>query len=69
MASSTRRGPQGSFLCAESDEAGQQVIDMTRPAGGIFPGRGLMVELETDFETDLPDLAGKESECAKRSQI
>jgi CheY-like chemotaxis protein len=36
---------------------------MTRPRWRDIPqGRGLMIEIETEFETGLPDLAGNESE-------
>jgi len=58
-----RRSQSEALFVLNLNEAAQQVIDMTRPRWRDIPqGRGLMVELETDFETGLPDLAGKESE-------
>jgi CheY-like chemotaxis protein/anti-sigma regulatory factor (Ser/Thr protein kinase) len=45
-----------------NDLAGQ-VIDMTRPRWRDIPqGRGLMIEMHTDFDANLPELAGIESE-------
>ncbi|MDB6021636.1 MAG: hybrid sensor histidine kinase/response regulator, partial [Pedosphaera sp.] len=49
--------PLGLNLLAE------QVIDMTRPRWRDIPqGRGIMVEMQTDFAPDLPQVAGIEAE-------
>ena len=45
------------------NELARQVIDMTRPRWRDIPqGRGIMVELHTDFDESLPRFAGIESE-------
>ncbi|HWF19875.1 MAG TPA: ATP-binding protein [Verrucomicrobiae bacterium] len=45
------------------NELAEQVIDMTRPRWRDIPqGRGIMVETQTDFAKDMPQVAGIEAE-------
>jgi CheY-like chemotaxis protein len=45
------------------NDLARQVIDMTRPRWRDIPqGRGIMIELHTDFDPNLPRFAGIESE-------
>ena len=58
-----RRGERESLFAFNLNRTTQQVIDMTRPRWRDIPqGRGIMVEIETDFEANLPDFIGSESE-------
>jgi len=51
------------LLALNLNDLAKQVIDMTRPRWRDIPqGRGVMVEMRTDFDAGLPSLVGIESE-------
>src|SRR5438477_1829852 len=58
-----RRDKTDALLAVDLNKAANQVIDLTRPRWRDIPqARGIVIELETDFETDLPPIVGNDSE-------
>jgi signal transduction histidine kinase/FixJ family two-component response regulator len=58
-----QRNAREALAALNLNELARQVIDMTRPRWRDIPqGRGLMIEMHTDFDANLPELAGIESE-------
>ena len=58
-----QRNDRETLTALNLNELARQVIDMTRPRWRDIPqGRGLMIEMHTDFDANLPELAGIESE-------
>jgi signal transduction histidine kinase/ActR/RegA family two-component response regulator len=58
-----RRDEREAFHSIEINQLAQQVIEMTRPRWRDIPqSRGVMVEMHTDFATELPQLTASESE-------
>ena len=52
-----------SLLSLDLNQLAEQVIDMTRPRWRDIPqGRGMMVEMQKEFDPGLPELVGIESE-------
>jgi signal transduction histidine kinase/FixJ family two-component response regulator len=59
-----QRNDRETLAALNLNELARQVIDMTRPRWRDIPqGRGLMIEMHTDFDANLPELAGIESEA------
>jgi len=58
-----RRDEREPLLPLDLNHLAQQVIEMTRPRWRDIPqGRGIMIEVQTDFAAGMPKLAGIESE-------
>ena len=58
-----QRNEREALSALDLNDLASQVIDMTRPRWRDIPqGRGIMVEMHTDFDANLPELAGIESE-------
>jgi signal transduction histidine kinase len=58
-----RRDDRDSHLPVNLNRIATQVIDLTRPRWRDIPqARGIMIELRTEFEDGLPQVAASESE-------
>ncbi len=58
-----KRDERESLNTLDLNKLAEQVIDMTRPRWRDIPqGRGIMVEVKSDFEAELPEFLGMESE-------
>lgn len=58
-----RREQKEKITAANLNKLAGQVVDMTRPRWRDIPQeRGLVIEVKTDFESGLPDIAGNDSE-------